>query len=189
MNPYAPSLVAPQQPVLVRQSGISASFPQLTVVRQLAVPAWDKLVAEQALAFWSQRGFADAAIQPGLEIVGSRGSWLGNFTSYDMSRLKTSLCVQPAANDRLHVRLEINTFGQQITEWNRAYWRLELIDFKRFLRGEKDIASLWARFHAGDRRASVKWTLSLGLFGQYLPDDLETEICTLECDAGEYRSW
>jgi hypothetical protein len=157
----------------------------MKISRQLEVHRWDQAAAAAALAFWKRRGFKNVAIDLDLELVGSRGSWFGNLTSFDMSKLKTSLRMSSWKSDRVVVELDVNTFGQHITEWNRAYWRLEIIELHTILICEGDISALWERFRQDSRRASILWAVSSTILGQRLPKDLEATISMLE--SGETR--
>ncbi len=152
----------------------------MKITKQLEVHCWDQDAANKAIAFWNRRGFRNAAINSNLELVGTRGSWFGNFTSFNMSKLKTSLTMSSPKSDQVVVELDVNTLGQLITEWNLAYWRLEIIELHTILLGEGNISDLWHRFQRNSRRASILWMFSFMTLGQHLPEDLEATISKLE---------
>ena len=78
------------------------------------------------------------------------------------------------------MELDVNSLGQQITQWNRAYWRLEIIEVYRLVQGDADLTEIWRRFEKDSRLASIKWTVSLMILGQRLSKDWEAAISDLE---------
>jgi hypothetical protein len=152
----------------------------MLISRQLDVHRWDSHAAAVARDYWEQRGFTNAAVNADLEIIGTRGSWLGNLTSYNMSKLRASIRMSPVGAERIALELDVNTWGQQITQWNHAYWRLEIIEVQRLLRGDGDLSDLWQRFKDDSRRASILWTFTVMLGGQRLSDVWNDTISNLE---------
>src|SRR5262249_3128665 len=138
----------------------------MKIVRLLDVRCWDQQAGMVALAYWRRRGFTNAEIRPGLEVVGTRGPWLGNFTPLNMSKVRALLRMRPVEPERIEVELDVNSLGQQVTGWNRAYWRLEMIEVHRLVQGDSDIAEVWRRFEKDARRASILWAFSMMILGQ-----------------------
>lgn len=157
--------------------------------RIIRVPAWDAPTRELALGYWRERGFRFTAAQKAdEEEIGWRGSAWGNLTSYNMSKLRASLTILTgdragagasideigdvaATGDETLVQFEmhVDTWAQHISEWNRAYWLLELATAESWLlHGDKQEAE-WRRFLAASRKAALIWSLTLGHKGSEMP--------------------
>jgi hypothetical protein len=157
--------------------------PFMTFQRQLVLPCWDVRVSRIALEYVRSRGFSDAEVLPGGRgpiITGKRGSWLGNLTSFDMKKLRAKIRLVGEATGEVRVELAVCTFGQQITQWNRAVWRLELIELRRVLLGLGPIDDVWSRFDRDSRSAAILWTFTAARGGQRLSDAWEAELRELE---------
>ena len=147
--------------------------------RELRLPTWDKSTAQVAATYLSSRGFRNPQMLAGPVIRGTRGSWLGNLTSFDMTKLKATVSISPSASGAL-VDLDVNTRGQLITEWNVAVWRLELVELQRVLRGAGHIGEVWSRFNRAARSGAARWVMTLATGGRDLADTWEQEIAGLE---------
>jgi hypothetical protein len=89
--------------------------------------------------------------------------------SYDMTRLRADLSIEPAQPARISLVLTVHTVFQQITQWNRAFWELEMATCESFLlHGDRRDAE-WLQFMKAHRKAALVWTLTLGLGGQRIP--------------------
>lgn len=157
----------------------------MKLVRTLQIGTWDSRTAEQAVEYLKSRGFQDAraaTAASGLTVAGTRGSWRGNLTSFDMTKLRARIRLSTTTAGQVTVELDVNTFGQQITEWNKATWRLELAELRRMLLGQGRIDTVWERFAQDRRAASLRWTFTFMVGGQRLPERWETEIQELEKD-------
>jgi hypothetical protein len=132
------------------------------------LPVWDEEARRKVISYWSERGvtFVDTS---GDVLVGKRGSLWGNLTSFDMSKLMAKLTVSPVSPDTVSCVLEVNTILQGVTEWNRAYWQLELETFESFLLTGDKKEEVWLNFLKANRKASVEWALSLGTRGREIP--------------------
>lgn len=155
----------------------------MKISREFRVPEWNEGVARAAAEYLKSRGFTDARVQPDgarLAVSGSRGSWIGNFTSFDMRKLRGRIRVSGDASGRVGVELHINTLGQQVTEWNRAFWRLELVELCAVTSGRAPIADVWARYSQPRRRSAILWSLTGALFGRRLTPEWVAELDRLE---------
>ena len=92
-----------------------------------------------------------------------------NLVSYDMSRLRADLRIQSPEPERIYLTLTVCTVFQQITEWNRAYWELELATCESFLQRGDLRETQWTEFRKANRRAALVWTFTMGLGGQRMP--------------------
>lgn len=155
----------------------------MKISREFRVPDWNDGSARAAAEYLRTRGFADARVQsegPLLVVSGSRGSWIGNFTSFDMRKLRGRITVSGDGSGRVGVELHINTLGQQVTEWNRAFWRLELVELCAVTSGRAPIAEVWARYSQPRRRSAILWSLTGALFGRRLTPEWVAELDRLE---------
>lgn len=155
----------------------------MKLMRTVPLTTWDDAAAQRAIEYLRTRRFVNARASSsptGPIVAASRGSWLGNFTSFDMTKLRAEIHLSSAAVRSVEAVLDVTTFGQQITQWNKATWRLELIELDRVLRGLGTIDGVWARFKPDARAAAFKWTLTLMEGGQRLPPDWEAELQELE---------
>jgi len=152
----------------------------IEISKQISVPTWDASARRRAAEYWHRRGFEDARAADGDSLIGSRGSWFGNLTSFDMTKLRARLEVVPMTPQSVTVTLHVETFGQVITEWNRAVLRLEVCEFAHVVNGAGDLQAVWTRFRGDDRKASWNWGFSLGVRGSMLSDDWGGVIDRLE---------
>lgn len=151
--------------------------------RHLRLPAWNDELAGRAASYLQSRGFSNARLSSSdgvLVVSGNRGSWLGNFTSFDMTQLLAKVRVAGIATGNVDVELNVNTFGQQITQWNIAVWRLELVELHHILTGRGPIDDVWNRFKKDARSAAVRWTFTAMFAGQRLSPEWDQEIRNLE---------
>lgn len=122
----------------------------------------------------------NAQVSSQLIVAGSRGNWTGNLTSFDMAKLITKIRISSCEVGTILVELDINTFGQQITEWNVAVWRLEILELHRVICGLSHIDNVWKRFGRDARSSYIKWAFTMMIGGQRLSKTWETEISRLE---------
>lgn len=149
--------------------------------RRMLLNTWDEESTRVTVEYLKRRGFADAGISgDGTGIVGSRGSWLGNFTSFDMTKLRAKIQISSTKAGDVRIELDVNTIGQVITRWNVAVWRLELIELRQLLCGLGPIDDIWSRFAKDDRSAAAAFAVSSGLRGHSLVGTWEAELSEFE---------
>lgn len=151
--------------------------------RRMLLTAWDEESTRVTVEYLKRRGFADARISDKTDaagVVGSRGSWLGNFTSFDMTKLRAKIQVSSTKAGDARVELDVNTIGQIITQWNVAVWRLELIELRQLLCGLGPIDDIWSRFAKGDRSAVAAFAVTAGFRGHSLVGTWEAELSEFE---------
>lgn len=152
----------------------------MQLVRHLELPTWDENTTQITVAYLQRQGFSDIKISPKLEIIGSRGSWIGNFLSFDMTKIIAKVRIFPLGVGIIAVEFDINTFGQYITKWNATTWKLEIIELHRLLCNLGNIDHVWKRFNRDHNMASLWWILTFSIIGKSLPETWETEIQNLE---------
>jgi hypothetical protein len=133
--------------------------------KRIALTSWDESTRQKIVEFWEERGvvFSDTA---GDVLRGKRGSLWGNLTSYDMSKLRSKLTVTRSGPTEIECTLDVNTAMQRITDWNMAYWRLEMDTLESWLLSGDLKQEEWARHEVGAHKADVAWTLSGGKGGK-----------------------
>lgn len=134
------------------------------------MPAWDDLLKRKAIDFWSRRRVVFSETSASL-LVGKRGSILGNLISFDMSKLISRITISVSPQDEVECALSVNTVFQQITDYNRAWWDLELETFESFLLRNDELEERWKAFGVKYNRASWAWALSLGRKGNKMPPE------------------
>jgi hypothetical protein len=142
----------------------------ITIERIFQLPIWDEFTRFKMIDFWSRRRieFSESSENT---LKGKRGSLLGNITSFDMSKLMSELTITISAENRVHCELEVNTFMQIITEYNKAWWNLEMETFESYLLQTDEQDERWRRFKAIDKKAAIAWTLTSGLVGNKIPPE------------------
>ena len=155
----------------------------MKIQRQIAIHSWDEATASLAVNYLKSRAFTNAQAVPtngGMVVSATRGSWLGNLASFDMTKLRAKIRVAGETSGTVTIDLDVNTFAQQITQWNLAVWRLELIELQRVLTGLGCIEEVWNRFNFDYRAAATGWALTATIAGQQLPQAWVTELAELE---------
>lgn len=84
-----------------------------------------------------------------------------------MSKLTVSI----SPKNEVHCILTVNTFMQIITDYNRAWWNLEMEIFKSFLLQTDEQDARWEKFKDNYKNAAIAWTLSSGIVGNKMPPE------------------
>lgn len=143
----------------------------MQIRKSIQTPEWNEKVRQQVISFWQERRVVFAEPQSDT-LKGKRGTIWGNLTSYDMSKLMCTLTVSRTNSTEIVCILDVNTFMQGITEWNKAYWQLELDTLESWLlQGDKREAE-WQAFLRGVRKAAIQWTFSGGRSERKMPPKL-----------------
>jgi len=132
----------------------------MKIEKTFSVPIWNKEMEQRTINFWTRRGIAFKKISES-NYIGKRGNLFGNLTSFDMSKLMTELTITISQN-KIDCSLEVNTFAQQITEQNKAYWDLELDTFNNFLKRSDEKKEEWDKMGIEVKKAKMS-TLSKGI--------------------------
>lgn len=154
--------------------------------RQFALAAWDDDAASTVVEYLRSRGFANvevSSVDGAPLVLARRGSWWGNLTSFDMTKVRAEIRVGGAEAGTVGVELEVQTFAQEITQWNAAVWRLELVELQRVLCGRGRLGDVWSRFNRDRKFASLRWVLSGMTHGKRLSQGWEAELKDLEAAA------
>ena len=152
----------------------------MKVTRDVEVPTWNAEAATAGVDYLRRRGFCNAQLLADLLVIGNRGSLWGNLTSFDMTKLRAVIRLSSNRKNHVFAELLVDTFAQQITEWNLATWRLEMAELHRVVCGVGHLEGVWDRFQQESRAAGRAWTKTLGREGAALPEAWEREIRHLE---------
>lgn len=142
----------------------------IKVEKRLQVPVWDEAQKKRVIDFWSRRRiiFSETADDT---LIGTRGNWCGNLTSFDMSKLISKLTITFLKQNELYCVLHINTTFQVITEYNRAWWDLEMDTFESFLLRNDEQEQKWEKFNVAYKKAAWAWSFSRGIKGNKMPPE------------------
>jgi hypothetical protein len=139
----------------------------IEITKTIEAP-WTGSMRQKLIAFWSTRRFRFGEASD-MSLSAERGHLAWNLISYDMTKLRAHLNIGPTESNRILVRLRVQTSFQQITEWNRAFWDLEMETCESYcLRGDLREAD-WQSFLKASRRAALLWTFTGGFMGQKVP--------------------
>ena len=141
----------------------------MEIHRTVRLPEWSEELKTKAIRFWQQRRFRFDIVD-GTTLTGRRGSIWGNLVSFDMSKLIACLTLTRVGDSNLMCVLDVNPVLQTITEWNRAYWELEMDTLESWMLRDDLRQDEWSAFLRASRRASLLWVFSLGLAGTRMPD-------------------
>ena len=140
----------------------------LQISKTITLPSWDDEVKQKIVRFWESRGIAFTQATDDT-LKGHRGSWLGNLTSYDMSKLLADLTISRSNETQLFCVLDVNISCQDITEWNKAYWQLEMDTLESYLLYNDERENEWQEFSKNSLKAAWQWSLSFRLLGRKFP--------------------
>ena len=141
---------------------------QLQVVKTIQVPIWDEQAKQKVITFWQGRGITFGEVTEG-HLRGHRGSLWGNMTSYDMSKLLANLTISQIGPNEIVCQLDVDTRGQDITDWNKAYWQLEMDTLESSLLHGDQKEETWQQFRKDSKAAAWQWSLSFARFGRKMP--------------------
>ncbi|RYZ86482.1 MAG: hypothetical protein EOP04_13790 [Proteobacteria bacterium] len=141
----------------------------IRIERHFRVRYWDATTKNSAMDFWSRRGMAFQSTPQDL-LLGKRGHLLGNLTSFNMTKLMSNLTVTVDGTN-VEAVLVVNKLGQSITDWNRAWWNLEMEIFESHLLSGDNQEERWAQFLKEYKSQAWIWTASLGKLGNEVPPD------------------
>lgn len=126
------------------------------ISKTLQLPTWNQDVKQQIISFWSARGFSFSQ-ESGDTIVGTRGSIWGNLTSFDMSKLISTLTVSINDSACCTCTLDVYTIAQTITPWNAAHWQLELDTFENWILYGNAMEHEWAELQNASAKSNLLW--------------------------------
>lgn len=140
----------------------------IQITHSIRLPEWNEQVKQKIMAFWHKRGIVFSQTN-GDVLKGRRGSRWGNLTSFDMSKLRADLTITKTGPGDIGCVLDVNTRYQDITEWNEAYWRLEMDTLENYLLHDDQREEEWRQFRGASRAAAWQWSLSFTRLGRRLP--------------------
>jgi hypothetical protein len=144
---------------------------QMTILMKIQycfdLPLWDNHSVTTSIRYWESQRF-ECHENDQLGIEGQRGSYWGNLTSFDMTRLICSLTISHSSlKKNIATVFHVNTFGQDITEWNKASFQIEMLMYRRVLLN-RTTGKISDEFKTDRKKAAFAWTLSGMLMGRKL---------------------
>ena len=123
-------------------------------------------------AYWKSRGFKLSESSDGT-LVGTRGSYFANFTSFDSTKLISSISVQCLDAGEVYTIMVVDLSGQILTSWNQLDLALEQVLCQREFTGLPEPAAL-RQYRQSHALANVMWVLTLGLITNVMPAAWQT---------------
>lgn len=139
---------------------------------------FEKNIIEQSRIFWGSSGFKIETSEN--KIIGSRGTLIANYTSFNMKKVKGTIEVE-IEGSLVKCELRIDGRGQDMTEWNLAAFKLELLLFRKFLIGE-DHSNEEALFKIRSNKEVLLWALTVGILGRTMSDEWKVRLEKLSGD-------
>ncbi len=118
-------------------------------------------------AYWKSRGFNLSEDSDG-SLCGTRGSYIANFTSFDSTKLISSISLQCADDGEVNTTMVVDLSGQILTSWNQLDLELEQVLCQRAFTGLPEPAAL-RQYRKAHALANVMWVLTLGLITNVMP--------------------
>jgi hypothetical protein len=140
----------------------------ITVEKRFQITEWNSFTNYKTIDFWTRRRFKFIEAN-GCILTAKRGNLLGNLISLDMSRLISTLTVTVSSDNEIRCVLKVNTFMQIITDYNRAWWDLEMEMFESFMLETDEQNERWENFQDKHKKAALAWALSSGILGRKIP--------------------
>ena len=113
--------------------------------KSIEIKEWDKETKRKVIDFWQERGVMFTETEGDI-LRGWRGSLWDNLTSFDMSRLLATVTVSKTSPTEIRCVLSVNTIMQIISQWNRAYWQLEMNTLESWLLSGDKKEVQWQEF-------------------------------------------
>jgi hypothetical protein len=146
--------------------------------RRLLIEHSYRLVSDRATiiahlaAYWKSRGFNLSEDTDG-SLCGTRGSYIANFTSFDSTKLISSISVQCLDNGEVTTMMVVDLSGQILTSWNQLDLALEQVLCQRGFTGLPEPTAL-RKYRQSHALANVMWVLTLGLITNVMPESWRT---------------
>lgn len=122
--------------------------------KKFSIEKFDVITHKSILSFWESRKIKFNNISDKC-YIGSRGSLFGNLFSFKMNKLMTNLYINIDDNNELICELNIKTFGQKITNWNKKYWELELGTFESVLLNNDFKENEWREYNKNQGKSDL----------------------------------
>lgn len=128
----------------------------MKISKKFNLPKYEDSTQQQIRSFWESRKIKFDNISENY-YEGNRGNTWGNLTSFDMSNLITKLHITRDESNEISCEFDIKTFGQQITEWNKVFWQLELDTFESVLLKGDYQETEWSEYNISSSKKDSLW--------------------------------
>ena len=145
---------------------------RLSISHSYSLAADRETIVGYLTEYWESRGFK-LSVDAWGDLCGTRGSYLANMTSFDSTKLISSIVIQCADTGDVNTTMVVDLSGQILTAWNQLDLGLEQVLCHRGFTGlpEPDALRRYRHSHA---MANVMWVLTLGLTTNVMPDAWKT---------------
>jgi len=146
--------------------------------RRLSISHSYSLAADRATIvgylaeYWASRGFKLSVDDWG-DLCGTRGSYLANMTSFDSTKLISSIVIQCADTGDVCTTMVVDLSGQILTAWNQLDLELEQVLCHRGFTGLDEPEAL-RRYRRSHIVSNIIWVLTLGLTTNVMPETWRT---------------
>ena len=124
-------------------------------------------VIKHLFEYWKSRGFTLLLDDDG-NLSGTRGSYLANFTSFDSTKLISSIMLECSEQGDVQTTTLIDLSGQILTAWNQLDLEIEHVLCHREFTGLTE-PELLKRYRKARLISNITWVLSLGLTTHVMP--------------------
>lgn len=124
-------------------------------------------IIKHLFGYWKARGFT-LFLDDGGNLSGTRGSYLANFTSFDSTKLISSIVLECSEQGHVQTTTLIDLSGQILTLWNQLDLELEHVLCHREFTGLTE-PELLKRYRTARLISNITWVLSLGLTTHVMP--------------------
>lgn len=145
---------------------------RLLIEHRYSLVADHRTIVEHLIEYWTSRGFA-LSIDGSGNLVGTRGSYLANFTSFDSTKLISSIVLECSEQGQVKATTLIDLSGQMLTAWNQLDLELEQVLCHRGFIGLPD-PSLLRKYKKTQVLSNIMWVLTLGLTTHVMPTQFRT---------------
>ncbi len=124
-------------------------------------------ITSYLVGYWTSCGF-NLVVDPGGLITGTRGSYLANFTSFDSTKLISSIHIDCTNDGHVQTSTVVDLSGQVLTAWNQLDLELEQVLCHRGFTGLDEPEAL-NRYRRSRLVSNIMCVLTLGLTTNVMP--------------------
>jgi hypothetical protein len=145
----------------------SIANPRLHIHHSFTLVSDPTTIIDHLRAYWESRSFNLTEDDDG-SMSGTRGSYIANFTSFDSTKLISSIALQCSDTGNVTTTMVVDLSGQILTSWNRLDLELEQVLCQRSFTGLPTPPSL-RTYKQSQAKSNVLWVLTFGLTTHLMP--------------------
>lgn len=135
------------------------------VAKEIKVPLWDESMRAKATEFWTKRRMVFIENSASY-MCAKRGSLWQNLYAFDCELVRADLTMTFTEPSMLDAVISVHTRFQDMTDWTKAHFHLEMNIFESYLLNDDSQEQLWASFKKDFYSAAKTWMLTSMLFGR-----------------------